>query len=103
MEAETNPVEQSQDVNSEKTERLLKLPLTRIKSIMKMDPDVTLASQDAVIMIAKATVRSFSGAVCHFLWMWLRGLYLCQSVKHSICVSGGVSDLGAGCLTEVCR
>ncbi|KAK2156605.1 hypothetical protein LSH36_209g05064 [Paralvinella palmiformis] len=40
---------------SEKTERVVKLPLTRIKHIMKMDPDVTLASQDAVVMIAKAT------------------------------------------------
>jgi len=45
---------------SEKTERVVKLPLTRIKHIMKMDPDVTLASQDAVVMIAKATVCSVS-------------------------------------------
>ena len=36
--------------------RLFKLPLTRIKAIIKMDPEVTLASQEAVVSIAKATV-----------------------------------------------
>ena len=44
-------------VQLEKTERLLKFPLTRIKTIMKTDTDVTLASLDAVVLIAKATVR----------------------------------------------
>lgn len=39
------------------SERLLRLPLTRIKTIMKMDPEVNLASQEAVATIAKATVR----------------------------------------------
>ena len=45
------------DNASEKMERLFQLPITRIKSIIKLDPDVTLASQDAVVLIAKATVR----------------------------------------------
>ena len=49
-EADTNP--------SEKCERIIRLPLTRIKTIMKTDSDVTLASQDAVVLIAKATVYS---------------------------------------------
>ncbi|KAK3578702.1 hypothetical protein CHS0354_008560 [Potamilus streckersoni] len=35
-------------------DKLLKLPLSRVKSIMKSDPDVTLASQEAVILLAKA-------------------------------------------------
>ncbi|XP_028856062.1 uncharacterized protein LOC114801837 [Denticeps clupeoides] len=35
--------------------RLAKLPLTRIKALMKADPDVTLASQESVFIIAKAT------------------------------------------------
>ncbi|KAJ1522197.1 hypothetical protein ONE63_002505 [Megalurothrips usitatus] len=49
---------ENQDVQSaeeEKTEKLVKLPLSRIKSIIKMDPDVNLASQEAVFLIAKCT------------------------------------------------
>ena len=42
-------------VPNQENEKLMKLPLSRIKSIMKSDPDVTLASQEAVITIAKAT------------------------------------------------
>ena len=37
-------------------DRLIRLPLARIKNIMKTDPDVTITSQDAAILIAKATV-----------------------------------------------
>ena len=36
--------------------RLSKLPLARIKALMKTDPDVSLASQESVFIIAKATV-----------------------------------------------
>lgn len=42
----------------EKHERVIRLPLSRIKSIIKMDPEVALASTDAAILIAKATVSS---------------------------------------------
>lgn len=38
--------------------RLSKLPLARIKALMKTDPDVSLASQESVFIIAKATVQS---------------------------------------------
>ena len=34
----------------------LKFPLGRVKRIMKADPDLQLASQDAVFLITKATV-----------------------------------------------
>ena len=37
--------------------RLSKLPLARIKALMKADPDVSLASQESVFIIAKATVQ----------------------------------------------
>ena len=47
------------DVHPEKPERVLKFPLTRIKTIMKTDSDVTLASLDAVVLITKATVRVY--------------------------------------------
>lgn len=36
--------------------RLAKLPLSRIKALMKADPDVSLASQESVFVISKATV-----------------------------------------------
>lgn len=48
--------EQENEGQSEKTERLVRLPLSRVKNIMKTDPDVTLSSQDAVFLITKATV-----------------------------------------------
>ncbi|KAM6921232.1 DNA polymerase epsilon subunit 4 [Xenentodon cancila] len=35
--------------------RLSRLPLARIKALMKTDPDVSLASQESVFIIAKAT------------------------------------------------
>lgn len=37
------------------TERLIRLPLSRIKQIMKADPDVNITSQEAVFVVAKAT------------------------------------------------
>ncbi|XP_054260362.1 DNA polymerase epsilon subunit 4 [Macrosteles quadrilineatus] len=51
-----NQDESHGDTNTEeKAERLTKLPMSRIKHIMKMDPEVSLASQDAVFLISKAT------------------------------------------------
>lgn len=41
--------------------RLSKLPLARIKALMKTDPDVSLASQESVFIIAKATVKLYWG------------------------------------------
>ncbi|XP_071953637.1 DNA polymerase epsilon subunit 4-like [Antedon mediterranea] len=60
MEVEEEPeeVETNETVECDKNEkpnRISKLPLTRIKHIIKTDPDVTLASQDSVVLIAKAT------------------------------------------------
>jgi DNA polymerase epsilon subunit 4 len=51
-------VERAQEENEheEKSEKILKLPLSRVKHIMKMDPDVHLASQEAVFLITKSTV-----------------------------------------------
>merc|ERR1712227_312948 len=42
------------DEKEERGERIIQLPITRVKHIIKQDPDVNLASQDAVILIAKA-------------------------------------------------
>lgn len=51
------------NADEEKAEKLVKLPLSRIKSIIKMDPDVNLASQEAVFLIAKSTVRFKSSQI----------------------------------------
>lgn len=51
--------EYEHDVGNEavddRPDKSTRLPLTRIKTIMKLDPDITLASQEAVFLIAKAT------------------------------------------------
>ena len=52
-----NATDLQTETQDEKSEKSNKLPLTRIKHIMKLDSDVTLASQDAVFIIAKATVN----------------------------------------------
>lgn len=36
--------------------RLARLPLARVKALVKADPDVSLASQEAVFVLARATV-----------------------------------------------
>lgn len=46
--------------------RLAKLPLSRIKALMKADPDVSLASQESVFIIAKATVSETSSCSAVF-------------------------------------
>lgn len=53
-------VEESHDKNldtsaSEK-QRFVRLPLARVKNIMKTDPDCGIVSQDSVFLITKATV-----------------------------------------------
>ncbi|KAK7790293.1 hypothetical protein R5R35_003872 [Gryllus longicercus] len=49
-ESSENPVREA-----EKPEKLFKLPLSRIKHIMKMDPDTKHSTQEAAFLIAKAT------------------------------------------------
>lgn len=45
----------NEDNDSVQSDRIVQLPLSRIKHLIKMDPDVTLASQEAVVTLAKAT------------------------------------------------
>ncbi|XP_012270902.1 DNA polymerase epsilon subunit 4 [Orussus abietinus] len=41
--------------DEEQKEKLLKLPIGRVKTIVKMDPDVSLVNQEAVFLITKST------------------------------------------------
>ena len=51
--------------NNEKTAVVTKgrdtnrFPFTRIRSLMKLDPDLTISSQESVFLITKAAVRLF--------------------------------------------
>ncbi|XP_063771981.1 DNA polymerase epsilon subunit 4 [Pseudophryne corroboree] len=36
-------------------QKLVRLPMSRVKALMKSDPDVSLASQESVFLICKAT------------------------------------------------
>ncbi|XP_015115172.1 DNA polymerase epsilon subunit 4 [Diachasma alloeum] len=51
-------LEQSQDSqeenDSEPREKLLKLPVGRVKHIVKSDPDVSLVNQEAIFLITKS-------------------------------------------------
>ncbi|XP_015514360.1 DNA polymerase epsilon subunit 4 [Neodiprion pinetum] len=40
--------------DEEQKEKLLKLPLSRVKAIVKLDPDVNLITQEAVFLITKS-------------------------------------------------
>ncbi|KAG9350707.1 hypothetical protein JZ751_024596 [Albula glossodonta] len=53
-EAEEDGNQQAGPISTSQS-RLAKLPLARIKALMKADPDVSLASQESVFIIAKAT------------------------------------------------
>lgn len=47
-----------------KVEKLVKFPITRIKHLVKMDPDVNLCSQEALFLITKTTVSNIQIRVC---------------------------------------
>ncbi|XP_076762894.1 DNA polymerase epsilon subunit 4 [Xylocopa sonorina] len=48
-------VENNARIDEEQKEKLVRLPLGRIKTIIKMDPEVNIINQEAVFLIAKST------------------------------------------------
>ncbi|XP_053978866.1 DNA polymerase epsilon subunit 4-like [Hylaeus anthracinus] len=48
-------IENNTRTDEEHKEKLSKLPLGRIKTIIKMDPEVNMVNQEAVFLIAKST------------------------------------------------
>lgn len=57
MENEANDETNTKESPNEK-QRLIRLPLSRIKTIMKLDPDCVLISQDSAFLVTKATVST---------------------------------------------
>lgn len=55
QQATEDPNEDPNQTQTGKPDRLLRLPLSRIKNMMKMDPDIALASQESVFIVARAT------------------------------------------------
>ncbi|KYN10557.1 PREDICTED: DNA polymerase epsilon subunit 4 [Trachymyrmex cornetzi] len=56
---EENPRDSRDEVNTshgdeEQREKLIRLPLGRIKTIIKMDPEVCLVNQEATFLVAKS-------------------------------------------------
>lgn len=43
--------------DEEQREKLIRLPLGRIKTIIKMDPEVNLVNQEAAFLVAKSVVN----------------------------------------------
>lgn len=58
LSSEEHTVDEKKPPVQNKTEvvRSTRLPIARIKNIMKMDPDVSVVSGDAVFLVTKATV-----------------------------------------------
>lgn len=48
----------SEEIEKSDNLRSLRLPLSKIKSIMKLDPDVSICSADAAFLICRATVSN---------------------------------------------
>lgn len=49
-------IQEENEQEEEKSEKILRLPFARVRHIMKIDPDVHHASQEAVFLITKSTV-----------------------------------------------
>ena len=64
----TETLEVVEALASNEKPKFVRLPLTRIKHIMKMDPDCSLISQDALFLVTKSTVvqQPFSITFLHF-------------------------------------
>ena len=69
---EENPRDSRDEVNTshgdeEQREKLIRLPLGRIKTIIKMDPEVCLVNQEATFLVAKSVVNIEKLTVMHFM------------------------------------
>ncbi|CAG0922181.1 unnamed protein product [Notodromas monacha] len=52
-----DPAEVVVEEHAEKQEKLIQFPLSRVRALMKSDPEFQLASKEAVVIIAKAAEK----------------------------------------------
>ncbi|KAJ9584457.1 hypothetical protein L9F63_021211 [Diploptera punctata] len=52
---DTDVIQEENEPEEEKSEKMLHLPISRVRTIMKVDPEVHIASQEAVFLITKST------------------------------------------------
>ncbi|KAM9317468.1 DNA polymerase epsilon subunit 4 [Gastrophryne carolinensis] len=53
-EADATAVTEEAAATSVTSQKLVRLPLSRVKTLMKCDPDVSLASQESALLLSKA-------------------------------------------------
>lgn len=67
--------------------RLSRLPLARVKALVKADPDVTLAGQEAIFILARAAVRRDSKGA----WVGGRGAGAWRWAWRGVAASGALT------------
>ena len=86
LSSEEQTVDDKRPQVQNKTEviRSTRLPIARIKNIMKMDPDVSIVSGDAVFLVTKATVSTHSAIKCSSATKLLLNMWGCVDYSFPI-------------------
>lgn len=74
--------------------RLSRLPLARVKALVKADPDVTLAGQEAIFILARAAVRPESKGAWVGEGAWCLGGVVEGAWRALVCRPDLSFDLG---------
>ena len=90
---DSEPQTSEQETELEKEGKLLKLPLSRIRTIIKQDPDVHLASHDSVVLIAKATVSTYRDKISVYMYFIVK---VVNFTPHFIFQAGTQTHLWGG-------
>lgn len=69
------------ETNGVTSDKLVKLPISRIRKIIKLDPDVSLASQEAMVALTKATV-SYETKCLLFMFIRLADVFLLRGMRR---------------------
>ena len=80
---ESNP---ASETNEERASvKSTKFPQTRVRNMMKMDPDLHLASQESVFIVCKAVVRTMEIFLLTLVYLYLNKiLQFLKTLKNDI-------------------